>query len=266
MKAVIDFDFPKICQSNRLVKEWLDKLGMKHYDIFLFLKLVQNKNYNQLKNITEEQVDIINQQRDIILYTKSIENDLITQYLNMVYFVAKECGIKSSSDDHVSYGLDGLRRAVFYYNDPESNFNQYCFQGIRKGFQHWSYYKKPVKNQIIRPILATDLSDEKTEYKFEEVAIYKFEGDSDDIAEKIYNLAGDKEKLIQLISVLAEHANLSDLDVQIILGMTFDNHGRNGWVEKFISSQGLTCTKATIYNRYKQGVIRLHRAYLKMSN
>jgi hypothetical protein len=265
MKAITDFDFAKICESNIFVKKMLDLFNLKQSDIFLFIKIIESENYCELQNVSKEQIELLVEQRELILYTKNLENEIISQYFNMIHYVAKQLGIKANSDDYLSYGLEGLRKSVFYYRDASTSFKTYSFNGIKQGLQHWQYHHKPVKNQIIRPLLATDVfKNDDNEYKFENAAVYKFDSEEDDVIEIIRALADDKERFIDLINVLSDHANISELDKKIILGMTFDNVGRNGWVEKFISAQALTCTKATIYNRYNQGVSRLHKAFVEL--
>lgn len=188
-----------------------------------------------------------------IRYTMDVENQMIEENFYFIKYVATRLKVREFTDEHLSYGMMGMRKAIYYYTKEDIKFSTFCYNGIKTAFKHLYYFTKPKKTRANNAILATDMRHDNKDAKMEDLAVYHCV--SEDESQEDIELCG-----IDTINQLCKEAGLNDLQVNLIKAFLTKKNVPN-WLENFMFVNKLTCTRQAVYTRLKRSIRKLKDAY-----
>lgn len=248
-------DMKRLAVANRLAHQWMVKLGIKKTNCFKFVKQVATLSPELFDKLSTEDQIALKNDADTIRYTMDIENDMIEQNFFFIQYVATRLKIKSFTDEHLSYGMMGMRKAIYYYTKDDIKFSTFCYNGIKTAFKHLYYFTKPKKTKANNAILATDMRNEDRKATLENMAIYVCETEEEECPADI----SDKK---QLLAELTREAGLKDIQVKLVQAF-MERQNVPSWLENFMATNNLTCSRQAVYTRLKRTIAKLKEAYDK---
>lgn len=128
----MEFDYKKLAESNELLWQW--SLYFKiHNNYFLEFayKLADNKKLYLNKIINNEVKKKFLNDFETMFYAKTVENELIKQYIPMVHLCVRRFKIISADakQDAFDIGLQALRGAIWRYRITKHKFLSYAMTG-----------------------------------------------------------------------------------------------------------------------------------------
>lgn len=195
---------------------------------------------------------------DSIRYTMDVENQMIEENFYFIKYVATKLKVRDFTDEHLSYGMMGMRKAIYYYTKEDIKFSTFCYNGIKTAFKHLYYFTKPKKTRANNAILATDMRYDDKNAKMEDLAVYHCvsEDESQDDSETFGS---------DTINQLCREAGLNDLQINLIRAFLSKKNVPN-WLENFMFANKLTCTRQAVYTRLKRSIRKLKEAYDRRKN
>ena len=249
------FNFTKLAEANKLAHKWMERLGIKKTLVFKFVKSITVQDPKIMDTLSEEEKIELLKDAEIIRYTMDIENDMIEQNIHYIKYVAKKCKVRQFTDEHLSYGLQGMRKSIYYYTNDAVKFSTFCFNGVKRAFAHLYYFTKPKKTKGNNAILATDLHAESSKNNLENIAVYTCDFDEDN-ADEMAIAVPSSDAVINL----CKEAGLKDIQIKLLQAYMNKTNVLN-WLENFMSTHGLTCSKQAVYVRLKRTIQKLKAVY-----
>lgn len=239
----VNFDHKVLSESNLLIHKWLKILNLKRKDVFRFISNCKLDNFS-IYAISDEQLADLKADMQIFRYTINIENELIEKFKPMLYFVAKKMKISTLSHDHISNGLIGIRKAIYYYIKPEISFKSYCFTGIVTAFKQVYSSKRLIDHHTVK---ATDIGKNRN---------FVFDREVHD------NASGDPTHQVNFLQEnldeLAKLAKFTELEKLVMYQrLTNVSNDTSNWAKKLIEEHNLTCTMCTVYRSFKSASAKL---------
>ena len=206
------FDFAKLIAANILCLKWADhfKKGKKKYHIFV----------NELRNNATPYMELLSPTKKkefekdlkVMFYAAEIENELITQFIPIIFYVCRRFNIFKPERVQEIYdqGLVSLRHSVWRYSKDVCTFKTFASNGllgyIGGYLSHEKNAKTFKKNQIYINIKPLNLEN-KNSQDFDCHPISKFES-----AETLLERKEDEITF----DYLARKANLTEEEIVLL--------------------------------------------------
>jgi hypothetical protein len=247
----MDINLNELAECNKLGKKWAKLAGYKPTKYFSFISdLMVNLDVLQEK-LRDKFADLL-AAKDTILLPAKYQNFLCSKHEKAVKFWAIK--FKSnyvSMDERISYGYEGIWRAIFAYTKPECSLESYIFHNvrmhIRASITHEINKYKATKRSIFNTAVRLESAKDK-------------DNPLNFADPRVVNpsvLAESKESKSEeiILDEWLDRANITDEENRRIVHFYIrrEEFVNNGWVDKYLEDlnarKGITRSKPGIRQR-----------------
>ena len=236
-------DYERLIASNKLIHSWLQRLGMEKRQCYQFVRKCKEKQFDF--NSNEQDMRELEHDAEKIIYVAEIENELIQQYVPMIYAVARKFKTKVS-DDLFSQSLSCIRKSIYYFNGS-SSFKTFCYGGVCQAYlQVRDSITKMQKNTVF----ATDLEKgNKSDYRFD-VGL----NDGESPVNRLLYLYENLEQISVVANLNDYEKNALSLRIEECMGEQDD------WIKNFNKKTGLTVSKTRVYQLFRSAAKKVRES------
>jgi len=254
----MEINLIELAECNKIGKEWARLAGYKPTKYFNFISDLKT-NIEKIKECLGERFEEFVAVKDIILSPEKYQDYLCNKHEKGVYFWANKYKSNHVSlEERISYGYEGIWRAIFNYTRPECSLDHFVFYNIRTYVRVSINHEIQKFTAIKRAMFGTAIriespSNSKTRKSLSATLADPNAKTSDEIAQ-INELPQESE----LLDSWLKKANITDEENIRILNFYIrrDEFPNNGWVDKYLEDlnhrKGISRAKSGIKARLKQ--------------